>query len=75
MSGGSHEYAYLKLEEMAEDFQPHRKQDHFKERGRFADILELCAEIAHDIEWIDSGDYGDEKWEEIIKKIIQLKTN
>lgn len=72
MSGGSHNYAYVKLQEIAESFQPYRKQDHFQERGKFADILEICAKIAHDIEWIDSGDYGPEKWQELIKKLNQL---
>lgn len=69
MSGGSHDYAYEKLKEIAESFQPYRKQDHFEERGRFADMLELYAEIAHDIEWIDSGDYGIEEWDNILKKL------
>lgn len=73
MSGGAYEYAYEKIKYVAEAFQPHRKQDHFEERGKFADILNICAEIAHDIEWIDSGDYGDEEWNEIIEKLDKLK--
>lgn len=54
MSGGSWNYFYIQLEEVAErlaiDECPHRKM--------FAAHLEKCAEAMRSIEWVDSGDYG-----------------
>ena len=51
MSGGSMGYLYSKLEyaEFDEDT-PHRKA--------FAAHLKLVAKALHDIEWVDSCDYG-----------------
>lgn len=61
MSGGSHDYAYLKLNEIAKEFFPD-PIDHLESRKKVADILERLGVICHNIEWIDSGDYGDEDW-------------
>lgn len=57
MSGGSYNYAYSKIEDLAENIQgttPLRKA--FKEH------LRLVATACHDIEWVDSCDKsnGDE---------------
>ena len=52
MSGGSMNYIYSRLEyeaTFAEDT---------PERRAFAKHLKLVAKALHDIEWVDSGDYG-----------------
>ena len=53
MSGGSYDYAYSKIEELADQIQalsPLRKA--------FKTHLRKVAEACHDIEWVDSGDKG-----------------
>jgi hypothetical protein len=52
MSGGSMNYLYSKLE-----YDANFKQD-TPERRAFAKHLKLVAKALHDIEWVDSGDYG-----------------
>jgi hypothetical protein len=52
MSGGSMNYLYSKLEHDATF-----RQD-TPERKAFAKHLRLVAKALHDIEWVDSGDYG-----------------
>lgn len=52
MSGGSMNYLYSKLE-CGADF-----EENTPERFAFAKHLKLVAKALHDIEWVDSGDYG-----------------
>lgn len=55
MSGGSYDYAYIKVEDMAD-------RDGLKRsplRRAFATHLKKVAKAMHDIEWVDSGDYGE----------------
>ncbi len=52
MSGGSMNYIYSKLE-----YEANFRQD-TPERRAFAKHLELVVKALHDIEWVDSGDYG-----------------
>jgi hypothetical protein len=52
MSGGSMNYIYSKLE-----YEANFRQD-TPERRAFAKHLELVIKALHDIEWVDSGDYG-----------------
>ena len=52
MSGGSMNYLFARLDSDA-DF----KED-TPERKAFARHLRLVAKALHDIEWVDSGDYG-----------------
>jgi hypothetical protein len=52
MSGGSMNYLYSKLEYDATFNQ------NTPERRAFAKHLTLVAKALHDIEWVDSGDYG-----------------
>lgn len=52
MSGGSMNYLYSKLEYDA------TFEQNTPERVAFAEHLKLVAEALHDIEWVDSGDYG-----------------
>ncbi len=51
MSGGSMDYLYSKIEwaEFPTDT---------PERAAFAEHLKLVAKALHDIEWVDSCDYG-----------------
>ena len=54
MSGGSWNYSYQRLDDivykMAGSLCPHRRA--------LAKRLELVKEALHDIEWVDSNDYG-----------------
>jgi hypothetical protein len=52
MSGGSMNYIYSKLE-----YEATFTAD-TPERRAFARHLKLVAKALHDIEWVDSGDYG-----------------
>lgn len=73
MSGGSHDYAYSKLEEIADSFYVEPEKDsHLKCRRKVADILRLMSKICHDIEWIDSGDYGEDDWDEVEKMLDKI---
>lgn len=52
MSGGSHDYLYLKIEDMASRLE----DDQRAERRAFAVLLRKVAKAAHDVEWVDSCD-------------------
>ena len=58
MSGGSWDYAYVRLEEIADRLEKARDPL----RRAFGARLQKCAEALHDIEWVDSADCaeGDE---------------
>lgn len=74
MSGGSHDYAYIKLVDVADSFyQEPEKIEHIELRKKLRDILTLCSKVAHDIEWIDSGDYGEDSWEEVKKDLDRVQ--
>jgi hypothetical protein len=55
MSGGSYDYAYRKIEALASEI---KSRAQTSERKAFADHLLKVAKAAHDIEWVDSCDYG-----------------
>ena len=67
MSGGSYDYAYSRLGYTAADVRV-RAEDGLRcgtltpelhgLRIRFVALLERCADALHDIEWVDSDDYG-----------------
>lgn len=67
MSGGSYDYAYLKVQDFIGNL---RSLHNSPIRKAFADHLELVAKAMHDIEWVDSGDYGKGDEEESIRKCI-----
>ena len=54
MSGGSWEYFYARLDDVATRLCSSRDPL----RRAFGKHLEKCSEALHDIEWVDSGDYG-----------------
>jgi hypothetical protein len=53
MSGGSYQYAYYQIEELAAYIRPTSAL-----RKAFKAHLVKIAKACHDIEWVDSGDYG-----------------
>ena len=65
MSGGSYDYFYSKISEFSE-----RLNKSTPQRRAFYNLLCNVADAAHDIEWVDSGDYaaGDEN--ESISKCV-----
>ena len=63
MSGGSMEYLYQKVQDANfSDDTPHRKA--------FRTHLEKVAKALHDIEWVDSGDYGPGRENEAIMACV-----
>lgn len=54
MSCGSYDYTYLRINNLSIDIEDYG----IEERKKFKALLRLVAEAAHDIEWVDSGDYG-----------------
>jgi len=64
MSGGSMNYLYSKLEYDA------TFREDTPERKAFAKHLRLVAKALHDIEWVDSGDYGKGQESEAIRACL-----
>lgn len=56
MSGGSYDYLYTKIEDVADSLLSRKGEAPI--RRAFAEHLKLVAKALHDIEWVDSGDYG-----------------
>ena len=54
MSGGSWDYFYKQLNDVADRLCAEQSPL----RRAFGEHLRLCAAALHDIEWVDSGDYG-----------------
>lgn len=69
MSGGSYNYLYRKVEDFA-DMMRGATGPAQEWRDRFEKHLRLVAEAMHDIEWVDSCDYGDGDELEAIKKVL-----
>lgn len=76
MSGGSYDYFYSKLEDMADSVARSANRAGFvcgkstpALRRAFAEHLKLCAEACRAIEWNDSGD-GDDREAELIRKCV-----
>ncbi len=63
MSGGSYDYAFGRIDDLAAEVQRQAIDrelipEHRALRLAFADLLKRCAKAAHAIEWVDSCDYG-----------------
>jgi hypothetical protein len=73
MSGGSYDYLYHRIEDLADHIELVNNTDRndldacrldalfdaaATERAWFVGLLRLVATAAHDVEWVDSGDYG-----------------
>lgn len=76
MSGGSYDHAYYKLDELSDSIKEYLQEPHYSPevvrlRTKFAELLRLCAVAAHDIEWVDSGDMGDDDEVKAIKVALE----
>jgi len=68
MSGGSYDYFYSKLDDIAD-----RIDLKNPERKAFVKHLKKVVKALHDIEWVDSYDYGENGEIEAIMKCILHK--
>lgn len=59
MSGGSHDYLCYRIEEEFAGKMHDLELD---------DLMKDIATLTHDVEWYDSGDYGDETYFECVRK-------
>lgn len=68
MSGGSYNYAFRHVDEMAESIETRHRSTPL--RRAFAEHLKLVGKAMHAIEWVDSGDYGPGDEEAAIKAVL-----
>lgn len=69
MSGGSWGYMYHGLEDVADALQA----SEYPHRRLLAPVFRNLAKIMHDVEWLDSGDYGQDdlpREEALIREIL-----
>ena len=69
MSGGSYDYAYRRIEDLADSLRTHGTKCPSL-RAAFAEHLRLVAKAAHAIEWVDSCDYGPGDEVEAIRAVL-----
>ena len=69
MSGGSHNYGYRDLEELAASIRSRHGDDDLYHLA-FADHLDRAAKVAHDIEWADSFDISQEEALKSVKGFV-----
>jgi len=70
MSGGSLQYMYMRIAELAELV---REETDVPLHLAFADHLDLCATAAHDIEWVLSGDTRPGSEVDAIRQVLGLR--
>jgi hypothetical protein len=70
MSGGSYNYSYRTVEEFADQLSPPPRPVS-DPRQWFADHMRLCALAMHDIEWVDSCDYGAGQENAAIRRVME----
>lgn len=66
MSGGSWDYVYSRVDDAA----CRLMNSDTPERVALGKILKLAARALHDIEWVDSSDYGEGDEREAIEKVV-----
>lgn len=75
MSGGSYDYAFTRVQDMASAIRSRGNVTPLREA--FADHLELVSMAMHAVEWVDSCDYkeGDEveKIRKCLSKVVELE--
>jgi hypothetical protein len=71
MSGGSYDYFYSRLDEFTRELST--RTYNCPHRLAFVKLLEDVSKACHDIEWVDSGDYGTGDEIESIKKVFRNK--
>ena len=75
MSGGSLDYAYEKLNDVASDVRSsagYREHNYPELRLAMAEHLEKMAKVVHAIEWSDSGDWKRDAWVPYAEQYIGL---
>ena len=70
MSGGSYDYAYSRIGQLADEIKPTSDL-----RRAFIKHLHLVAQACHDIEWVDSGDYSEGREDEAIRECLGKSAN
>lgn len=70
MSGGSYGYIFNRINDIELE---HTQTD--PRRAAFRKLLKLVAQAMHDIEWVDSGDYGEGDEHEAIDKCFMFLSN
>lgn len=55
MSGGAYDYIYSRVDDMADSL---RRTGTDPRRASFQKLLKIVSKAMHDIEWVDSCDYG-----------------
>jgi hypothetical protein len=68
MSGGSYDYIHHRIDDFLEEFEQHLNNDPL--RIAFCEHMKKIAKAVHDIEWVDSGDYGKGDEHEAIKACL-----
>lgn len=67
MSGGSYNYAFLKIDDLANEI----RTNNDPKRIAFVDLLKKVSDAAHAIEWEDSGDTGKEGTDKAINTVFK----
>lgn len=68
MSGGSWGYAYTKFEDVARRL----LESKCPKRQALGELIGICSKAMHDIEWVDSSDFGEGDEIEAIKKVLSF---
>lgn len=68
MSGGSWNYVYHHINEAAHGLM----QERSPQRVRLGKLMHLMSKAMHDIEWVDSCDYGPGDETESIEKVFSF---
>jgi len=71
VSGGSYNYAYSNVSMFVDSLE---RNDSTPLRKAFAKHLKKVVKAMHDIEWVDSGDYGEGDEEKAIKAVLGKDT-
>ncbi len=86
MSGGAFDYNCFKISQFAEDLKQKIEDNHKKEENwdgyNYSDytikglrisqsLIEVAGKVAYAVEWLYSGDYGEQTFREVIAKIIK----
>lgn len=85
MSGGAFHYSFIRLYEFANELDMRINNNNIPNEYGYADnlsdetianmktsllLIKSCAILSHEIEWLYSGDSGEDQFNEIFKKLI-----
>lgn len=75
MSGGHYDYACYDLNRAVEKLTEEcgHTDESEKCRKKLIKIIEKISKLVHDLEWCDSGDYGEEDSKKLLKKLEKVK--